>query len=187
MKYDPRVHHRRSIRLQRYDYSQSGAYFVTICTQNRTMLLLPQVVREVVQSTWDGLPNRFRHIALDEFIIMPNHVHGIIMFTEPDIELNAARPGLPAVVGAFKSISAIAANPLLGRSGMPFWQRNYYEHIIRSEEKINQIRQYILDNPAKWAEDPNNPENIAQMRALPGRGVVVPANVGAGQAHAPTG
>ena len=163
MKYDLRIHHRRSIRLQGYDYSQSGAYFVTICTKDRSPTLLNTAVRNVVQATWDEQPDRFPHITLDESVIMPNHVHVIIILTELDVVANGRRQDLAAVVGAFKSISAIAANRALGRGGMPFWQRNYYEHIIRGEDKLNQIRQYILDNPAKWADDPNNPENIGEQ------------------------
>jgi REP element-mobilizing transposase RayT len=158
IKYDPRIHHRRSIRLQGYDYSQSGAYFVTICTHDRALILITDAVREVVQSTWDDLPNRFAHVSLDEFVIMPNHVHGIVIFTGPDTG-TTGRPGLGAVVSALKSISANAANRLLARTGQPFWQRNYYEHIIRSERKLNQLRQYIRDNPARWTDDPDNPES----------------------------
>jgi putative transposase len=167
MKFDPRIHHRRSIRFQGYDYSQSGAYFVTICTNNRELLLTNDTIH-VVQSTWTELPNRFTNLLLDEFIIMPNHVHGILLLTcEPDPpDIRRTGPTLATVVGAFKSISAIAVNRVLGRRGMPFWQRNYYEHIIRSEEKLNQIRRYMRDNPAKWAEDPNNPENLATGREL---------------------
>lgn len=189
MKYDPRVHHRRSIRLKGYDYSQSGAYFVTICTNTREMLLVNDTIQDVIQSTWNELPDRFTKLSLDEFIIMPNHVHGILVLNGPDerdhADVRHARPTLAAVVGAFKSISAIAANRLLGRSGTPFWQRNYYEHVIRSDEKLNQIRQYIRDNPAKWADDPNNPENINGRAPTVSRAVLTQASVGAGRARRP--
>ena len=78
MKYDPQIHHRRSVRLPGYDYSQPGAYFVTICTYNRELSLQDQV-KEAVRSVWLGLPARFPRVVLDEFVIMPNHLHGIII------------------------------------------------------------------------------------------------------------
>jgi putative transposase len=187
MRYDPTVHHRRSIRLPGYDYSQSGAYFVAVCTNNRRLFLTNDTVRDVVQSTWNRLPSRFRNLSLDEFIIMPNHVHGILVLAAEPADVPGKRDTLSAVVGAFKSISAILANRALGRSGVPFWQRNYYEHVIRSEEKLNQIRQYIRDNPAKWAEDPNNPYNIRRPKPTFQRRGLRATGAGAGQTRAPTG
>ncbi len=109
---------------------------------------------------------------------MPNHVHGIVMLkgaasgapttelgaasSAPTTELGAASsaPTLGRVVRAFKSVSAIAANAALGRSGQPFWQRNYYEHVIRDEEELNAARRYIRENPLKWSDDPDNPANL---------------------------
>lgn len=156
MKYDPQIHHRRSIRLPGYNYSQPGAYFVTICTDNRDLLLETERVQELVRSAWYALPARFPTIALDEFVIMPNHIHGIIILRGAA----SSAPTLGTVVRAFKSISAIEANNILGRLGQPFWQRNYYEHVIRNDDELNRIRQYIRDNPLKWAEDPYNPSNL---------------------------
>jgi REP element-mobilizing transposase RayT len=187
MNYDPNVHHRRSIRLPEYDYSQAGAYFVTICTHDRALLLNAESVQEVVNSTWHSLLSRFPTIALDEFIIMPNHVHGIIFLDDPGLgtassapTLSAAKspfrvasaaftvdlhdaPTLGQVVRALKSRSAIEANKVLNRSGQ-FWQRNYYEHIIRDDDEPAVIRQYIRDNPINWDEDPDNP--IKSRRAV---------------------
>lgn len=162
MKY--RFHHRRSIRLRGYDYSQPGAYFITICTYRREMLLQTATVQELVQWAWLDIPRRFDSVALDEFVIMPNHVHGIVvMEADADADQGAPRraptrrPTLGAIVLAFKSVSAIAANVVLGRVGAPFWQRNYYEHIVRDEDELDAIRQYIRNNPLKWDEDPDNP------------------------------
>ncbi|OGO53276.1 MAG: hypothetical protein A2148_09120 [Chloroflexi bacterium RBG_16_68_14] len=179
MKYDPQLHHRRSIRLSGYDYPQPGAYFVTICTYNRELSLEAEQVKEIVRSAWDSLPARFPHVMLDEFVMMPNHMHGIIILAPTA----GARPGggaasrgaasrgaasrgaassaptLGRVVRAFKSLSAIEANRIMNRSERPFWQRNYYEHIIRDEDELNIIRQYIRDNPLKWDQDPDNPAN----------------------------
>jgi putative transposase len=158
VRYDPQVHHRRSIRLAGYDYSQGGAYFITICTHNRELSLQREPVQEAVRSAWCGLPARFPGVALDEFVMMPNHIHGIIVLAEEGAASSA--PTLGQIVRAFKSISAIAANRVLGRSNRPFWQRNYYEHVIRDEEELNAIRQYIVDNPSGWADDPENPSNM---------------------------
>jgi len=186
LKYDPERHHRRSIRLAGYDYSEPGAYFVTICTHNKELLLEDEQVKQIVRSAWGALPARFAHLTLDEFVTMPNHIHGIIILTpQPEAPLDrgaassaptldrtdappikgaassaptagARVPTLGQVVRAFKSVSAIAANRRLDRSGT-FWQRNYYEHIIRDEDELNVVRQYIRDNPLKWDQDPDNP------------------------------
>ena len=165
-KYDPQVHHRRSVRLVGFDYSQAGAYFVTICTHNRELSLQADSVRDAVRSAWCGLPARFPSIALDEFVIMPNHIHGIIILeggaasSAPTV-LGAASsaPTLGRVVRAFKSLSGIEANRALGRSNRPFWQRDYYEHVIRDEGELESIRQYIQANPGNWSDDPENPSN----------------------------
>lgn len=170
MRFDPQRHHRRSIRLAGFDYSQPGAYFVTICTHNRELSLEAEAVKTAVLTAWDSLPGRFPHVALDKFVVMPNHVHGILMFgfvaesAEATVVASSggaasSAPTLGRVVRAFKSVSAIEANRITGRSGQPFWQRNYYEHIIQDEDELNIIRQYIQDNPLKWDEDPDNPAN----------------------------
>jgi putative transposase len=179
MKYDPQIHDRRSIRLARYDYAQPGAYFVTICTYGRELSLQADQVKEAVHSVWLGLPARFPGVVLDEFVIMPNHVHGIIVLT-PAAEGDStpgegaasgrgransggaasSAPTLGRVIRAFKSLAAIEANRVLGSSGRPFWQRNYYEHVIRDEDELNIVRQYIRDNPHNWLDDPDNPSNL---------------------------
>ena len=161
MKYDPQVRLRQSIRLAGFDYSQAGAYFVTVCTHNRKPSLEAESVREAVRSAWCGIGARFPGVALDEFVIMPNHVHGIIVVADATGGGAASSaPTLGGVVRAFKSISGIQANRVLGRSSRPFWQRNYYEHIIRDEEELSAVRQYIRDNPLSWPDDPENPSNM---------------------------
>ena len=183
MKYDAQRHHRRSTRLAGYDYSQPGAYFVTICTYNRELFLEVEQVKQIVRSAWDGLPARFPHVMLDEFVMMPNHIHGIIVFwpfagvslgsgegaasSAPtngpgsgDREVAASSaPTLGQVVRAFKSLSAIESNRSTNKPERQFWQRNYYDHIVRDEDEMNVIRQYIRDNPARWDQDPDNPAN----------------------------
>ncbi|MBI4683330.1 MAG: transposase [Nitrospirae bacterium] len=150
MKYNPDIHHRRSIRLKEYDYSQAGAYFVTICTQNRDCTFGDIVGREMrlndagrmVEIIWNDLPGHNDNIELDEFIVMPNHFHGIIF-----------------IVGAcskpLKTYSARRINQIRDSPGIPVWQRNYYEHIIRNETELEKIREYIVSNPLNWEQDEN--------------------------------
>jgi putative transposase len=155
MKHDPQHHHRRSIRLSGYDYSQPGAYFVTICTYKRQLSLEAEQAKEIVRSAWDSLAARFPHVMLDEFVLMPNHIHGIIILKGAA----SSAPTLGQIVRAFKSLSAIEANRVRNAPNQPFWQRNYHEHIIRDEDELNIVRQYIRDNPLKWQDDPDNPAN----------------------------
>ncbi len=257
---------RRSIRLQGYDYTRQGAYFITICTRNRACLLgdivggrmhLSEAGR-LAQAAWEDLPHHYPHVQIDVWVIMPNHMHGIIILTgttttattmaetattmaetattmaetattmaetattmaetamaetatamaetatvmaetattmaetattmaetattmaetattmaetattmaetvgaglkpapttPPTIPPTAPRHGLSEIVRAFKTFSARRINALHNTVGTPFWQRNYYEHIIRNESALEQIRRYIVDNPARWSED----------------------------------
>jgi REP element-mobilizing transposase RayT len=165
MKYAPNKHHRRSIRLQRYDYTQMGAYFVTICTWQRECLFGKvingemQLSRygETVQFNWDTLPKRYSNVDLDAFIIMPNHVHGIIILKETG---KSKTYGLPEVVRGFKTFSARRINQIRCQSGVPVWQRGYYEHIIRTEESLTAIRNYIINNPLCWKKDDLSPNKL---------------------------
>jgi putative transposase len=177
---DVNVHYRRSIRLKGYDYAQAGAYFVTMCTQDRACLLGDVVGEEVrlsdagsmIQAVWDGLPNRFPGMELDAFVVMPNHVHGIATFVgaglAPPAEKGAASsaPTLGNVVRAFKSLSAIHVNRLLRRSG-PLWQRGYFDHVVRDDRDLERIREYIATNPLRWALDRENPQ---RARSSPAEG-----------------
>ena len=184
---------RRSIRLARYDYSQSGFYFFTICLLGHKSIL-GRILGYQMECTpagnavwgiWNTLPARFPAIELDTFIVMPNHVHGILFLRPPAKNMGGASPvptrstsarrgdprvapsGCPVrhnpgpltlgqIIGAFKSLSAIAVNLVLHRTG-PLWQRNYYEHIVRSPSDLDSIRLYISRNPAQWQNDRENP------------------------------
>lgn len=195
MKFDPQKHHRRSIRLKGYDYSQAGAYFVTIVAWQREMLfgeIVDGVMNlnrngHIVRDAWFDLKNHYRHVELGEFVIMPNHVHGIVVLVDdrrggssslggtiaPDSDssgidtmpTNQTRPyvkptprhGLPEIVRAFKSFSAKRINRLRRTDGIPVWQRNYYEHIIRTEREMENITKYIETNPLRWDDDDENP------------------------------
>ena len=194
MTYDPDKHKRRSIRLRRYDYAQAGAYFVTVVTQHRACLF-GEVVEdemrlngagEMITSSWQNLPNRFPFIQLDTFIVMPNHVHGVIVL-EGDYknrpindqpvgaglvpalptgdEARAPTRGAPTlgeIVGTFKSLTTHTyIQGVRNKNWTPFdkrlWQRNYYEHVIRSEDSLNETRRYIDTNPQRWLSDLENP------------------------------
>ncbi len=162
-------HHRRSIRLRGYDYRRPGAYFVTICTQGRVCLLgdvIDGVVQlkeagRIVTNTWADLPNHYAHMTGDAFIIMPNHVHAIVVLHSTGADGNVGaglKPaptshGLPEIARALKTFSARRINLARATPGAPVWQRNYYEHIIRDDESLNRIRRYIQDNPQRWAVD----------------------------------
>jgi REP element-mobilizing transposase RayT len=240
--YDPERHHRRSIRLQGYDYAQPGGYFVTICTRNRTCLFGDVVAGQVqlsdagraVEACWRAIPDHFPDAALDAVVIMPNHVHGIIWIVDESDNMthhgrhdgvaasdhvgmkhsvgakdfSPLRTGNPAVqsdhvtyqgaddeaapdrvgmkhfVGAkdfsplqtddaaFQSPSRTVGSIVRGfKIGVTkwmranadvhdVWQRNFFEEIVRDEAALFRIRQYIADNPARWAEDAENPVNM---------------------------
>jgi putative transposase len=184
VKYDPARHHRRSIRLKGYDYTQAGAYFITICTHGRECLFGEVVdgemrlntLGEIVHRTWSDLPNHVVRIVLDEFVVMPNHIHGIIMVGDQSVvgagsvgagsvgagsepaPTTTKRHGLPEIIRQFKTFSARRINEHRGTAGTPVWQRNYYEHIIRDEESLNRIREYIANNPLQWELDRENPD-----------------------------
>jgi REP element-mobilizing transposase RayT len=173
MKYDPKKHHRRSIRLPDHDYSQSGAYFITIVTRGRACLF--GEIKEgamqlsnagaIVWDIWNSLPTRYPQIGLGTAQVMPNHFHGIINIHQTSAPVRAIHelpvPGrierrrmtIPLVVGYFKMNTAKRINKILDAEGIPVWQRNYYEHIIRNEAEYNRIHKYIEANPAKWVMD----------------------------------
>jgi len=108
----------------------------------------------LVSRVWHELPVRFSSLELDEFVVMPNHVHGVLWLIETSA---AQRVSLGAVVGALKSLATHEINALLGRTG-PLWQRNYYERVVRDEAELTAIRRYIEENPLRLALDAENPD-----------------------------
>jgi len=182
---------RRSIRLKGFDYSRPGAYFLNICAQER-MCLFGRVIDghmelndagRMVARWWDELNRKFPTVRTDLSIVMPNHLHGIILIVEtdpcvrPDVKdasvgadlcvrpreegAHAGAP-LPEIVQWFKTMTTNDYIRGVRNMGwMPFpgrlWQRNYYERIIRDEDELNEKQQYIIDNPRRWSEDPENP------------------------------
>jgi putative transposase len=156
-------YYRKSLRLRDYSYSLAGAYFVTICTKDRESHFEKfPYLQTVVHTQWNALVNRFSQIRLDEFVIMPNHIHGIIFIVGAIHEspLQSRRNMLlPKVIGYFKMNTAKQINHILNRPGESFWQRNYYEHVVRSEKELKKIREYIQNNPLKWELDRENPKS----------------------------
>ena len=195
MPYDPNRHHRRSIRLKGYDYTQPGAYFVTIVTQHRECLfgeivngqMVLNEAGRIIQTVWDAIPEHHPGIENDAFVIMPNHIHGIVVITNVNASASASvgaglvpahmagvtairattrvAPTVGDVVGAFKSrttVEYIRGVATYGWTPFPgkLWQRNYYEHIIRNEHALDRIREYIVCNPLRWTLDRENPQRM---------------------------
>jgi REP element-mobilizing transposase RayT len=182
MKFDPQKHHRRSIRLPDHDYSQPGAYFITIVTRGRECLFGEIKDGEmhlndygiIADECWRAIAEHFPNAEIGTYVIMPNHVHGIIVVyanengmatnSSPSVGARHASPLPPhgvnpksigAMVGSFKSAVTKRSGRELNTTGI--WQRNYYEHIIRNEEEYNRIHLYIEANAANWNRDDENP------------------------------
>jgi len=174
-QYDPDIHHRRSVRLAGYDYSQCGAYFVTICTDNKKRLFgnimdgkaQLNEIGVMVKHAWEWLPQQYQYVSIDEFVIMPNHFHGILIIN--DVLNNSQRavreqstravrePPLHKpvgrLIGVFKTVTTKRFNETRHSVGEKIWQRNYYEHIIRNEDDYMRIFWYIQTNPSNWRND----------------------------------
>jgi len=185
MTYNPDIHHRRSIRLKNFDYASVGAYFVTISVQNRISLLGKisgsqiklSEMGEIAKQCWLDMPGHLNNVELDEFVVMPNHIHGIIVLTNicRGVQLNAPtqfnalapttseprhehfskispmKKTLAVIIRTYKA----AVTTICRQSGFcQFrWQRNYYEHIIRNDVEMNRIREYINNNAINWEDD----------------------------------
>ncbi|HSB01635.1 MAG TPA: transposase, partial [Anaerolineales bacterium] len=185
-KFDTQKYHRHSIRLSNYDYSQPGAYFVTIVTWHRECLFGEVVNGEMrlnkfgllAKQQWEKLPKRFPNIELGAFVIMPNHAHGNIVIVagrgtaanqnDPDGELSRRAPtyeqfqkpvrgSIPTIIRSYKSAVSYRINLMRGTQDIPVWQRNYYEHVIRNERDLQNITDYIEANLRLWGEDDENP------------------------------
>jgi len=171
-------HHRRSIRLRGHDYSQSGFYFITVCTAQRECLfgnivdgeMVLNEYGQMVRDEWAKTASIRREITLDEYVIMPNHFHGILVIADGRGDRPVARTktnsvagtkpqsgpmprSIGAFVAGFKSAVTQRINTKRQTPRQPVWQRNYYEHIIRNDAELNNIREYIRNNPAQWELD----------------------------------
>ncbi|MDV6346496.1 transposase [Nitrosomonas sp. Is35] len=175
MTYNPTIHRRKSIRLQGYDYSQAGAYFITVCTHNRAPLfgeivdgfMALNTAGQIVEKCWCAIPEHFPQVTLDEFVVMPNHVHGIITVGVNNVGANDYLPQpskktpRPLQHGTSRTIGSMVRGFKIGvtrwfRANTDIhavWQRNYYEHIIRNEDAYLKIAEYIQTNPQRWEVD----------------------------------
>lgn len=180
---------RKSIRLQDYDYSQSGEYFITICVNQRLNRLgyisddksVLSAEGQIVNKWINQLTERFKNIFIDSYIIMPNHIHFIIEIklsasddlsnlklpkrNETDYEtwrIARTKMLLPKIINYLKTNSSIEINRLNSETGNKFWQSNYYEHIIRDEKDYLNIQSYIENNTFTWVKDRFNLENNAK-------------------------
>lgn len=178
MKFDRFRHRRRSIRLKGWDYRAPGYYFVTICTQKRQYLFEDMEFLEIAAFALQRVPEQkhAQHINLDEWVVMPNHVHAIFAFVdfpaqadmEKSIEQfgNALAGSLGVIVGRYKSAVTYRINNLRNSRGAKVWQRGYYERIVRNERELQAIRKYIIANPARWEEDRENLDNLLSKMTL---------------------
>ena len=170
MTFNPTIHRRKSIRLQGYDYSQAGLYFITCCTHNRAPLfgeimggaMALNAAGQIAEKCWCVIPDHFPHVTLDEFVVMPNHVHGIIAVgANNHLPLQSNEIPRQLQHGTSKTIGSMVRGFKIGvtrwfRTNTDIhvvWQRNYYEHIIRNEDAYLKIAQYIQTNPQRWEED----------------------------------
>jgi REP element-mobilizing transposase RayT len=188
--YRPENHHRRSLRLQGYDYAMAGMYFVTICAHEHTCLFGEIVEGQmrlndagiIIAEEWTMTATMRKNISVDAFVVMPNHFHGIIgihvdcwgtmhrAHIQPDTKQEGTmhraptkeqfgKPtsnSIPTIIRGFKSAVTKRINETRKTPGMPVWQRNYYEHVIRGDDDLNRICEYIINNSANWQEDEEN-------------------------------
>lgn len=164
---------RKNVRLPGFDYSQAGYYFITICTQDERCLfgevqngaMTLNVLGMVVQRYWQEIPKHYQNVELDAFVIMPNHMHGIIVINEGDVTKNNNvgainnRPYglLSRVVKSFKNVTT---KEIKSNGNLNFqWQKSFYDHVIRDEPSLETIREYIINNPLQWELDTENPNN----------------------------
>ncbi len=168
-------HKRRSIRLKKYDYSKPGAYFITICTQNKKCLfgeiidgeMLLNEMGCIVKNEWLKTKQLRKNIECNVFVVMPNHFHSIVEINESykgvlqyaPTKMQSPSKTIGAIVRGFKSAVTKQINKLQQTPGKKLWQRNYYEHIIRDEDDYNQIYEYINNNILKWELDSLHPNN----------------------------
>jgi putative transposase len=176
MKFDPQKHHRRSIRLKGYDYTSAGAYFVTIIACNRDCLF-GEITNEkinlseygkIAHECWRAIPNHFPNVEFGAYVVMPNHVHGVIIIKDDGRDTpwrvpteqfsKPVKNSLATIIRQYKSSVSRIISKQFNETNI--WQRNYHEHIIRNDNEWNNIHLYIEANPANWTEDLENPVNV---------------------------
>jgi REP element-mobilizing transposase RayT len=178
MRFNPAWHHRRGLRKRGHDYSAPGAYYVTICARDvgafpfghvRDGCMQLNAIGNIVDACWRSIPEHFPGVRLDDHIVMPNHVHGIVVIPEiqstPFVGTRHAsslksrvpvatdaltRHSLRAIIGSFKSAVSKRINQFQGTPGATVWQERYHDHVIRDEASWERIRRYIRENPLRW-------------------------------------
>jgi putative transposase len=169
MSSDTPQQHRKSIRLANHNYHQPGSYFITICSHNRAAIFSTirdnvshlSIYGEVINNCWHVIPKHFPTIRSDSFVIMPNHIHGIIHIDDWDKNkpvipesVSSLKPSsLSSIVASFKSASTKFIRKRINNTSVEVWQRNYYDRVIRNEKELLEVCQYIEANPFKWSED----------------------------------
>ncbi len=194
MTYNPKIHNRRSIRLRDYDYSTAGAYFITACAHDRSSLFGNIVdsamqlnsIGQMVRQCWNDIPAHFPHVELDSVVVMPNHIHGILCIVDstagakknsplhPPTHSPQQTPYTQPANGTSRTIGSVIRGFKIGVTNWVrknttisnVWQRNYWEHIVRSEQELKRIQRYIQNNPAQWELDHLNPVVIGQVGDL---------------------
>jgi REP element-mobilizing transposase RayT len=184
MTYNPELDHRRSLRLNKFDYSKPGKYFITICTSYYERLfghveygrMILNKYGSIANEFWLEIPKHFDNATIDEFIVMPNHLHGIIILNDKNIRRDTAcrvpashdetkqierfgkptKNTIPTIIRSYKSAVTKQINILRKSPGFSVWQKNYYEHIIRNDKEYHLIKDYIINNPVNWEFDENN-------------------------------
>ncbi len=179
---DTGPHHRRSIRLPFYDYGQNGAYFVTVCAAKRRCVfgavdsdqVRLSTLGRIVAEEWLRTPDIRTGVAIDVIVVMPNHTHAVVVLMNENSQPEEDSPGsfasprrtLGSIVRGFKASVTTRWNTYCGSPGSRIWQRGYYEHVIRNDESLAEIREYIQGNPVRWMEDEENPRNWAIRRSV---------------------
>jgi len=186
---------RKQLRLKKYDYTQEGAYYVTACTRNRECLfgdvrdgkMELNEYGKIVKKEWYKTGEIRKNIELDEFTVMPNHIHGVIIVAEEynnmgtcNVPLRRAPQrnrekfgcsvsnSISTIIKLFKASTTKQINQTRNTSKKPIWQRGFYEHVVRDEEDLNRIREYVIYNPMKWEEDKYYPNG--HMQCAPTKG-----------------
>jgi putative transposase len=174
----PKPTRRSSLRLMNFDYSTAALYFLTVCTSARKTILgtvcegmlQPSAMGRIVSECWFELPYHYARLELGAFVVMPNHIHGLISLHDPagaGLRPAPTTATLSEIVGVFKSFSSRRIHATSASSPKKIWQRGFYEHIVRNSDECEGINRYILQNPARWEFDRENPkaQNVADPDA----------------------
>jgi putative transposase len=197
---------RRSIRLPHFNYTQTAQYFVTICAfqmrclfgrvENNVVVL--NVIGRINDECWREIPMHFPRLAVDPFVVMPNHLHGILTIQDGhgdavplrDERFQKPVPGsIPTVLRSYKAVVTYRVRHELRRADLHVWQSNYFERVIRSGKEFEASSRYIVENPRTWRVDKANPlhqAGAAQETRRPGRGTASPCPSSADKPSTPT-